>query len=171
MAPSIFSRKRDLLYLIFFTIHLPIIFAVDIYPLYPSSLQANWMGQLRLWYISTYRDQFFTEPPAWFTMYMWMELLYHVPLCVWAILALVRGDDEMVPVHLLVYAVQTALTTATCVADYLAWEGVSAEVKMGLGGLYVPYLAVSVFMGVDMFGRLSNRLRGQAGADLAKKRL
>lgn len=103
------------------------------------------MGQLRLWYIATYRDQFFIEPPAWFTMYLWMELLYHVPLCVWAIPALLR-DDALVPVHLLVYAIQTALTTATCISDYLSWEGVSSEVKVGLGGLYVPYLALGKWL-------------------------
>lgn len=28
---------------------------------------------------------------AWFNVYMWMELLYHVPLSVWAIGALFRG--------------------------------------------------------------------------------
>ena len=49
------------------------------------------MTDLRCFYIETYHDQFFTYPPAWFTMYMWMELLYHTPLSVWAIGALLRG--------------------------------------------------------------------------------
>lgn len=49
------------------------------------------MTSLREWYITTYRDQFFINTPAWFTMYMWMELLYHVPLSVWAVGALIRG--------------------------------------------------------------------------------
>jgi hypothetical protein len=127
-------------------------------------------------------------------MYMYMELVYHLPLSVWAIGALVRGnaaclssasisfvlmccfpDDPRVPVHLLVYAVQTAVTTATCIADYLSWSEYLNSQKIELGKLYVPYLAlcmflssgfgsqsftsltdgsVAVFMAVDMLGRL-----------------
>lgn len=77
--------------------------------------------------------------------------------------------------HLLVYAVQTALTTATCIADYLSWSDYLNSQKIELGKLYVPYLALckslsdlsksrsssslidcpaAVFMAVDMLGRL-----------------
>lgn len=49
------------------------------------------MTNLRQWYIATYADKFFTQPPAWFDLYMWMELVYHVPLSFWAVGALVRS--------------------------------------------------------------------------------
>ena len=49
------------------------------------------MKDLRKFYIDTYHDEFFINPPAWFMLYMWMELLYHVPLSIWAIGALLRG--------------------------------------------------------------------------------
>lgn len=96
-------------------------------------------------------------------MYMYMELIYHVPLSLWAIGALVRGlysfeqsivscheadvgflhsDDPKVPIHLLVYAVQTAVTTATCIADYMSWSDFLDAQKLELGKLYVPYLAL-----------------------------
>lgn len=51
-------------------------------------------------------------------------------------------DDPRVPIHLLVYAVQTAVTTATCIADYMSWSLYSNAEKTELGKLYVPYLAV-----------------------------
>ncbi|CAK4033392.1 integral membrane [Lecanosticta acicola] len=167
---TLLSRKKDLIYLIFFAIHIPVMFFVDLAPLYPSSLKPTPITLLRNWYIQTYRDKFFIAPPAWFTMYIWMELIYHVPLSLWAVGALLR-DDSMVPVHLLVYAVQTAITTATCIADYLSWEGYSNAEKVELGKLYVPYLALSVFMGVDMYTRLHFTLsRRRAGSNVAKKR-
>ncbi|KAI5366394.1 Putative sigma intracellular receptor 2, EXPERA domain-containing protein [Septoria linicola] len=156
MAP-ITSRKKDILYLIFFLIHIPIVFLVDIYPLYPASIAPQFMTTLRTWYITTYRDQFFVSPPAWFSLYTWMELIYHVPVSIWAVGGLLR-DDPKVPLHLLVYAIQTAVTTATCIADYLSWSGHSTAEKIELGKLYVPYLALSVFMGLDMYGRLGKRL-------------
>ncbi|KAF2403365.1 hypothetical protein EJ06DRAFT_526966 [Trichodelitschia bisporula] len=99
---------------------------------------------------------------AWFKLYIWLEVLYHAPLSAWAVGALWR-DDPKVPVHLLGYAVQTAVTTATCIAEYLSWEDFSAEQKLQLGYLYVPYLAVAVFMGVDMFGRLLGQVERARG--------
>ena len=60
-------------------------------PLYPTSLKPDFITTLREWYITTYADRFFSQPPAWFNMYMYMELIYHVPLSFWAIGALVRG--------------------------------------------------------------------------------
>jgi hypothetical protein len=54
------------------------------------------MTALREWYITTYADRFFSHPPAWFNMYMYMELVYHVPLSFWAIGALIRGINAYV---------------------------------------------------------------------------
>lgn len=106
---SILTRKSDLLYLLFFLTHIPIMFCnapppspspnpssntppgVDLTPLYPPSLKPTFTTTLRTWYIQTYRDQFFVSPPAWFNLYMYMELLYHVPLSIWAVGALLRG--------------------------------------------------------------------------------
>ena len=51
-------------------------------------------------------------------------------------------DDPKLPLQLLIYAVQTAITTSTCIADYLSWSGFSNAQKIELGKLYVPYLAV-----------------------------
>lgn len=109
---SILARKRDLCYLIFFAIHIPIVLCtplysldrsklpyktltylagVDLYPLYPTWARPQFMSDLRKFYIDTYHDQFFTHPPAWFSMYAYMELVYHLPLSVWAVPALLRG--------------------------------------------------------------------------------
>jgi len=72
---------------------------------------------------------------------MLMEALYHLPLSLWAIPALLR-DDPKTPLHLLIFACQAGLTTLTCVADYMSWESFSSKEKLSLGGLYVPYLVL-----------------------------
>lgn len=64
---------------------------VDLAPIYPEAFKPQFITTLREFYIATYADRFFTQPPAWFNMYMYMELIYHVPLSVWAIGALIRG--------------------------------------------------------------------------------
>ena len=58
-------------------------------------------------------------------------------------------DDPQVPIQLLMYAVQTAVTTATCIADYLSWDSFSTIEKIELGKLYVPYLALCESSVVD----------------------
>ena len=88
------SRPLDALYTVWFLLHLVIMFSVDLVPLYSSispSLTPPALLQLRTWYIDTYHDRFFTDPPAWFASFMWMEAVYHVPLSLWAVRALVRG--------------------------------------------------------------------------------
>lgn len=130
---------------------------VDIYPLYPPSLIPTFMTSLRTWYIATYRDANFVSPPAWFMLYSWLELFYHAPLSIWAIGALLR-DDPRVPGHLLAYAMQTAVTTATCIADFLSWEDLSGKEKVELGKLLVffffffpSYLFFSFFFFFGLF--------------------
>lgn len=44
--------------------------------------------------------------------------------------------------HLLIYAMETAMTTMTCIADYMSWSTHSSAQKIELGKLYVPYLAL-----------------------------
>lgn len=55
------------------------------------------MNDIRTFYIETYHDRFFSHPPAWFTMYLWLELVYHVPLSFWAVGALLRSPYRTLP--------------------------------------------------------------------------
>lgn len=71
---------------------------VDAVPVLPGLLDNALSRQLRDFYIATYRDKFFEGPvPAWFTSYTWMEILYHVPLSIWALGALLRGTTHLIP--------------------------------------------------------------------------
>lgn len=76
---------------------------------------------------------------------MLMEALYHIPLSLWAVPALLRGDP-LVPLHLLVWAVQTGVTTLTCLVEAMGWEGFTREERVGLAGLYAPYLALGEWL-------------------------
>jgi hypothetical protein len=112
---------------------------VDLAPLYPDAFRPQITVDIRTWYIATYKDRFFTDPPVWFRTYMLLEAVYHVPLSLWAVPALLR-DDMLVPVHLLIWACETALTTLTCVVEAMSWEGFTGQEKVALAQLYVPYL-------------------------------
>lgn len=50
------------------------------------------------------------------------------------------------PGHLVAYAMQTAVTTATCIADFLSWEDLSGKEKVELGKLLVFFLSFFLFV-------------------------
>lgn len=86
-------RKTDIAYLIFFTTHLPIIYLIDTAPLQPTWAVTSLSTTLRTFYVNTYRDKFFESPtPAWFSAFIWMEVLYHVPASLWAVWGLLKGE-------------------------------------------------------------------------------
>lgn len=191
------TRKADLLYLVSFVIHLVIALTMDLPPFYPTSIVPDFMLKPSKYYIETYKDQFFVNPPRWFSFYMVLEGMYHIPLSIWAIFAILRGniptvwtesqglegnrvcwgvgavveivsslylllfyylflmltiqandptDDPLVPLHLLIWAVQTATVTATCVVDFTSWDGITRDEKVTLAQLYVPYIAFGTYV-------------------------
>ncbi|KZN87464.1 putative membrane protein [Penicillium chrysogenum] len=154
---SICTRKRDLAYLLFFVTHVPIILLIDTVPLLPSFLQTNLSHQLREFYITTYRDKFFEDPPTWFTVFIWMELLYHLPVSIWAARGLLK-DHPLVPVHLLVFGIQAFITTLTSLVVVWSWTDRSVAEKQQLTTLYAPYMALGGFMALDMVFRLRDKL-------------
>ncbi|KAF9895071.1 hypothetical protein FE257_004700 [Aspergillus nanangensis] len=157
-ALSLLSRKCDALYLFFFVIHLPIIFLVDTVPLLPSFLVTDLSHTIRDFYINNYHDKFFQEsPPAWFSVFIVMELFYHTPLSIWAIWALWR-DHPLVPANLLVFGVQSFVTSMACLAEVWSWTDRTTSQKQTLTSLYAPYVALGAFMALDMFSRLRGQL-------------
>lgn len=65
--------------------------AVDLAGYYPASIRPAFTLTIRDYYVNTYRDRFFISPPLWFKGFLFLELVYHVPLSLWAIPALLRG--------------------------------------------------------------------------------
>ncbi|WEW59572.1 hypothetical protein PRK78_005046 [Emydomyces testavorans] len=140
-AKSSCRNRLDTAYIAFFALHLVIMFVLDLVPLYPESIKPVALEKLRQLYIDKYQDKFFTEPPGWFRAYIVMEAVYHVP----ASIAIIRGllnDDAFVPVHLLVWAVQSFITTLTCLVEVWDWTDRTREQKYNISLLYGPYVAL-----------------------------
>ncbi|KAI1113856.1 transmembrane protein 6/97 [Nemania sp. NC0429] len=178
----------DRVYLVYFLIHIPVLFCVDLVPLYPASLWVppdsplHALSRLRSYYIEAYNDQFFARPaaeiPSFFPLFAFLELVFHLPVSLWAVGALWGGGGNRnrgsgplsgaAELLLLVYGLETALTTFTCMYDAALWDPavVSFEQKTVLvGGLYGGYFALAVLMTIDMYARLLKRV----GVDEVKK--
>lgn len=53
-----------------------------------------------------------------------------------------RKDHPLVSLNLLIFALETAVTTLTCVVDISAWEPYTAKQKIDLYSIYVPYFVL-----------------------------
>jgi hypothetical protein len=86
-----------------------------------------------------------------FPLLQFLELTYHLPLTLWAIPALLRADPR-IPLALLVFGLETSLSTAVCMAEMLSWEELTSEQRGlgGLGGMYGGYLAVGKSLAVRL---------------------
>lgn len=56
------------------------------------------------------------------------------------------SDSPKMPLVLLIYGMQTILTTATCIAEYLSWTEITFQEKIDLTMLYGPYLAIGEYL-------------------------
>ncbi|KAG9245143.1 hypothetical protein BJ878DRAFT_502922 [Calycina marina] len=141
MATSIYSRKRDLAYLTYFIISVPNMLLMDFQALYPTHLVPGFMKALSSFYINTYNDRFFITHPPFFQAFIFSEIIFQLPVSIWAIRALPR-DSPKVPLVLLPFATLVFGTTATCIYEFSQWD-VPLQNKIDLSTLYGPYLALS----------------------------
>ncbi|KAL5119137.1 hypothetical protein ACEQ8H_002844 [Pleosporales sp. CAS-2024a] len=173
MAKSIIKRKRDFVYLVFFITRIVMMLAFDLTPYYPDQIKPRWMTALRAWYIATYADRFFYAPPPWFPVLAFLQLIYHFPLSVWAVGALLQHNPRT-PLALLVFGLEGSITALICLLEMLSWEELTDEQRGlgGLGGLYGGYLAFAFLMALDCYARLDGWITRQKQlVPFAKKEL
>ncbi|KAK5052651.1 hypothetical protein LTR84_002516 [Exophiala bonariae] len=94
---------------------------------------------------------------------MYLELVYHLPVSVWFVWNIPK-DHPLVPLNLLIFALETAVTTLTCLVDTADWAGYSASQRQGIYSLYLPYLILAVGMGLDAYFRVKAQILRTAKA-------
>ncbi|KAF2264082.1 hypothetical protein CC78DRAFT_580826 [Lojkania enalia] len=151
---SILKRKRDLVYLLFFVVHVVVMLAFDLTSYYPPSLKPAWMTEIRTWYHAKYGDRFFdpgASVPPFFPLYTLLELTLHLPLSLWLIPALLRNDPRL-PLAMLVFGLETAMSTVTCLVEMWSWG------------------ELTLFMTVDSYARLDRIIAKSKGLEPVTKK-
>ncbi|CAK7264349.1 hypothetical protein SEPCBS119000_000953 [Sporothrix epigloea] len=186
------SREiRDRIWLVWFSIQIPVILypGVDAVDNYPAWLVAepgaplHFLHTFRQWYVATYRDPLIDWTPArgaalgaggsWMSLFLRIELAWTLPVVLYAVYRLASkpastkttGSLELL---LLVYALETALTTAVCIHDVSFWNPAVyslADKNVFRFQLFGPWLAMPALLFVDMYTRLLSRF----DADSTKK--
>ncbi|CAI4214924.1 unnamed protein product [Parascedosporium putredinis] len=143
----------------------------------------NWRDYLYLAFFSiSFISMFLVDlvefQPTFFRLFTTLELVYQLPAAFWILRRFSRdgrrptatgktgGTTPALELMCLVYGVQCALTTLTCIYDCWHWEGelYTWDVKKQLiFNLYMPWFIIPLGMSLDMYTRLLGRLNGQDG--------
>lgn len=128
---------------------------VDLVALLPESLWVppssplHALHALRSYYTTTYQDLYFLTPwpsqPRFFRFFTILELIFQLPAAVWILRRFLgsKGTTPALELMCIVYGVECALTTATCIYDCWGWEGYAWEVQRVLiFQLYLPWFLI-----------------------------
>jgi len=178
MVKSLKERPLDLIYVVFFAIHIPTFFLMDSQILYPE----GWRPMARLidWYLSEYNDPIVGGAIgewkvggwtwSWIHTFFWLEALFQLPIFFLGIKHL-KNDNKTFYPWILLYGASTATTLLPSLAIVLTAplgeigiRGVqlSHMQRAKLLGSYVPFLIIPLTMAVDMAYRISKMIEQQS---------
>lgn len=132
------SRPRDTLITLFIFSFVPTIVFFDIIHLYPTQLVPTVLLDTQEWYKTFFNDVLTIHHPPYFTYFKYVEAFYELPVALYGVWGLSR-KSQGVYAHLLVWAIVGALTTFTCVWEYVVSEVMTEQERMVLVGMYGSY--------------------------------
>ena len=190
------SRPLDLVYTLFFAIHIPATLLLDCQSLYPAWLLPAPLAALPRAYVAQYGDPligglfgFFGDAArdaleVWLRPFMVLEAVFQLPVFILGIKALYNDDPSVYPL-LLAYGASTATTTLPCIVAVLRTPLLSQpyvlEDLMGSAPAitpaqramllvsYVPFLLVPLAIAVDMARRCARYVRAGVRAERERK--
>lgn len=119
--------------------------------------------RLRQDYIDAYNDRYFVTPhdelPSWFLLFTYLEIAYQLPMVFWMLRVFedhTKGTTPGFELACVIYGVEVALTTLTCVFDVPYWDRAvytTSEKANFMFLIYGPWVLIRtfgrVFFGVD----------------------
>jgi hypothetical protein len=186
-APPPTHRSRDRFYVLFLLSYIPTIVLFDCQPLYPTSLIPAPLAETHEWYLSFFADPLISSQPPWFRFFTLTEFCYQLPMAIYLAHALWKKCSNA-PLHMLLWAMWCAGTTATCVYEFYYDTTILLWQKQALSAMYGSYGLICEFsedmrmrtglrcartvaaIAVDMFCRIQKTLSAAATMGVEKKR-
>ncbi|KAI0642316.1 transmembrane protein 6/97 [Trametes meyenii] len=172
------ERPRDLVYFLFFAIHIPATFLIDLQALYPKQWVPIMVSGLPKFYVDMSNDPLIgsamgyfgreqLEAFTWFRSFLMVEAFFQVPVFFVGLRGLWEGSTSIY-ILLLIYAASTTTTTLPCLTTILATPvsptplaasiSLTAEQRLLLLSSYIPFFLVPLVMTLDMAFRLQKLL-------------
>ncbi|KAH7335214.1 transmembrane protein 6/97 [Rhizoctonia solani] len=193
MSSNLKERPLDLLYLVYFAIHIPPTVLMDLQAVLPRGSFPSALQQLPQFYLNMSGDPLIagamglhgvTTQFTWFYTFLVIEELFQLPLFILGIY-LLRKNSPYTPILLTVYGSHVTTTMAPVLATLLATPraipGVvdkvtdfallnSSQLSMLLSS-YIPFLAIPLVMAIDGTRRMVHLINRSQKLEKASKRL
>lgn len=179
MAPRkcLSSRPLDLLYFIFFLLHIPATLLLDAQAVIPSWIVPTPLKGLPRLYFDSSADPLMGGPLGfipghehlWFMPFLYVETYFQLPVFFIGASKLWKGTTDVYPL-LLAYGASTTVTLLPCIAVLLATPLTSPETiatgihsvtdsqRFSLLASYLPFFFIPLLLTIDMSLRLSKLL-------------
>ncbi|CAE6415185.1 unnamed protein product [Rhizoctonia solani] len=170
MAQSLNERPFDLLYFVFFVIHIPATLLMDLQAIVPPGLLPSFFQIIPNFYLSISGDPLIAGAMGlhgvptqftWFRTFIVIEGLFQLPLFFLGLYAL-KKDSPYTPILLMIYGSHVTTTVVpvltTTLATPIAIIGITKAVPFAsvstvqlavLMASYIPFLVVPLVMTVD----------------------
>ncbi|CEL62476.1 Transmembrane protein 97 OS=Macaca fascicularis GN=Tmem97 PE=2 SV=2 [Rhizoctonia solani AG-1 IB] len=170
MTRSLNERPLDLLYFVFFLIHIPATLLMDLQAIIPPGVMPSFFRIIPNFYLSISGDPLIAGAMGlhgsptqftWFRTFIMIEGLFQLPLFFLGLYAL-KKDSPYTPIILTLYGAHvtttvvpvltTTLATPTTMVDTskaVAFASLSQPQLAVLMASYIPFLAVPLAMTVD----------------------
>ncbi|EPQ56635.1 hypothetical protein GLOTRDRAFT_60011 [Gloeophyllum trabeum ATCC 11539] len=187
---SLKSRPLDLVYFLFFLMHIPATLLIDLQAIYPTTMVPKLIAQLPVFYVQMSGDPLIgggmgyfgtKETYVWFKTFLFLEAIFQLPVFVLGARALYKGNRSIYPL-LLIYAASTTTTTLPCLSvilttplvqtpssEALTYVTITPAQRLLLLSSYLPFFLLPLLMTVDMAMRVSSLVKAGLSAETQKK--
>ncbi|EJD07293.1 uncharacterized protein FOMMEDRAFT_100463 [Fomitiporia mediterranea MF3/22] len=173
------SRPMDIIYFIFFLIHIPATILIDLQVLYPAEFVPKAIAELPKWYLQQYADPIIAGvfdlngPPAlwvWLKSFMVLEAVFQLPVFFIGLYALWTDSFVTYPLFL-IYSASATTSTLPCISTLLRTPisstpvppvlldpsnlTITPEQRINLLASYLPFFVIQLVMCVDMSLRVA----------------
>jgi len=145
MVLPLSRRPLDLLFVVYFIIHLPITLGIDLQILTGPSYHPSFLvDMLRNWG-RDYDDVLSVTRPMFYQAFVAFELIFHVPFFIVASWAFIVGAEWIRP-WCLVYGVQVATTLLSIMPESWVQSSAKIETKLALQAVLSIWLLIPLLL-------------------------
>lgn len=155
----------DKVYFYYFLIHTPITILMDATICIPFEYQLKIQQKLSTFHVTTNKDFLCAEPELWFQLFVIWELIFQLPLFIYAVYDYSRNgfkfySPKLWPAFLL-YGFNAGFTTMICLIYAIIYspsKGLTIAETANLASLYIPTMILPFYMMYDFYIRILNQL-------------
>ncbi|XP_067929838.1 sigma intracellular receptor 2-like [Watersipora subatra] len=158
-----FLRIMELLFFLYCFVHIFIAVLFDTQIVasdlgIPKEVYPEQVLEMSKQYVAQFKDPYFVNPPSWYKIFCFCEVVFQLPFCIIASYAFLRGSRAWIRVPTIIYSTHVITTLlpimySLLVDDFSKMHRVgptTQDERLQLIALYSPYLIIPMLMLLTM---------------------